>query len=245
MKSAAKRFQFIPQHFLVEGSWFSCTQIHAKMCWPWQYVLCEPALALCSICSNGNSGEVCYASKWFGNRHWVPLGFPLTDGCSQLSFRRTCMAIAAYWVLNVACCPTQHVGWNAEHVALPRAPSYFTISNNTKTARPACHNWLMEGNTRNPNAQLWITIFFKKAISLLSVVLKQVKRQHVIAVFWSRAIMLSKMTTFKSCRALYAEIARRTREWEEAGWGKNRAIRGEDVVFLGSHQPALNKFLLI
>lgn len=146
MKSAVKRFQFIPQHFLVEGHLFSYTQIHAKMCWPWQYVG-ELALAISSICSNSNLGEICCVVKWFGNWHWVPLGFPLCDECSQLSFHRICMAIAAYWELNVACCPTQRVCWNAEHVALPHAPSYFTISNNTKTATPACHRWLMEVNT--------------------------------------------------------------------------------------------------
>lgn len=144
------------------------------MCWLWRYV-CELALALSSICSNSNLGEIYYAVKWFGNRHWVPFGFPLSHECSQLSFHRICMA--AYWVLNVAFCPTQCITWNAEHVALPHAPSYFTISNNTKTARPACHSWLMEVNTQNPKAQLWLTIYFKKAISLLNIVLKQVKWQ--------------------------------------------------------------------
>lgn len=159
MKSAVKRFQFVPQHFLVEGHLFSCAQIHAKMCWPWQCV-CELALALSSICSNSNLGEILYAVKWFGNSHWVPLGFLLSHECSQLSFHRICMVIAAYWVPNVACCPTQCIAWNAEHVALPHVPSYFTISNNSKTARPACHSWLIEGNTQNTKAQPWLTIFF-------------------------------------------------------------------------------------
>lgn len=184
MKSAVKRFQFIPQHSVVEGHFIQLypdTHIDVltmTVCMYSVYVY-DLALAISSICSNSNLGEIFYPLKWFGNWHRVPHGFPLSDECSQLSFHRVCMAIAAYWVLNVACCPTQRVGWNAEHVALPHAPSYFTISNNTKTARPACHSWLMEGNTQNPKAQLCLT----KGIRLLNIVLKQVKCQHVIAVF--------------------------------------------------------------